>query len=247
MEPITPNQTDVSMMPAGPAVAENAAPPPEPQQPPPAVVGFCRTCGRPLTDETKRYALGTLFCADHAPSVDAPLPVDPPSPYLATPAPAAASAASPAFAFILGLIPGVGAIYNGQYAKGFVHVLVFGLLTSIVSSSAMSDGFEPLFGTLTAVWVFYMAFEAYHTAKRRAAGEQIDEFSSLIPMAGTSGLPVAPVVLILLGVVFLLGNFGLLRLSQVLRFWPLLLIAAGGVMLANRLKGNSAAGVDREQ
>ena len=232
-------------MPAGPAVAE-ATPTPEP---PPAalpVVGYCRTCGRPLTDETKRHALGTLFCADHSPSVSAPPPVEPPSPYLAAPAPAAASAASPAFAFILGLIPGVGAIYNGQYAKGFVHVLVFGLLTSIVSSSAMSDGFEPLFGTLTAVWVFYMAFEAYHTAKRRASGEVVDEFSSLIPMGGGEGLPVAPVVLILLGIVFLLGNFGLLRLSQVLRFWPLLLIAAGAVMLVNRLKGN-ASGVDREQ
>ena len=88
MEPIMPNQTDVSTLPAGPAVAEEAAPPPA-AQPAPAVVGYCRTCGRPLTDETKRYALGTLFCADHAPSVDAPPPVDPPSPYLATATPLA--------------------------------------------------------------------------------------------------------------------------------------------------------------
>lgn len=243
MEPMTPNQSDGSM-PAGPAVVESSGPPPEGTSGALPVVGYCRTCGRPLTDETKRYALGTLFCADHAPSVDAPPPVDPPSPYLAPPAPAAANMPSPVPAFILGLIPGVGAIYNGQYAKGFVHVLVFGLLTSIVSSHGMADGFEPLFGALTGVWFFYMAFEAYHTAKRRLAGEPVDEFSSLIPMAG-SGFPVAPVVLILLGVVFLLANFGLLRLSQVLRFWPLLLIGAGAVMLVNRMKGVS--GVDREQ
>lgn len=243
MEPMTPSQTDGSM-PAGPAVAENSGLPPEGTSELP-VVGYCRTCGRPLTDETKRMALGTLFCADHAPSVDAPPPVEPPSPYLAPPPQMAAAAVSPALAFILGLIPGVGAIYNGQYAKGFVHVLVFGLLTSIISSRAMSDGFEPLFGTLTGVWFFYMAFEAYHTAKRRLAGEPVDEFSSLIPMTG-AGFPVAPVVLILLGVVFLLANFGLLRLSQVLRFWPLLLIGAGAVMLVNRMKG-VGPGVDREQ
>ena len=32
---------------------------------------------------------------------------------------------SPGLAFFLGWIPGVGAIYNGQYAKGLVHAVAF--------------------------------------------------------------------------------------------------------------------------
>jgi len=31
---------------------------------------------------------------------------------------------SPGLALFLGLIPGVGAIYNGQYAKGMVHAII---------------------------------------------------------------------------------------------------------------------------
>ena len=73
--------------------------------------------------------------------------------------------------------------------------------------------------TGTAAWsadrgiLGYMAFEAYHTAKRRQQGQPVDEFSSLIPMrAGRSRFPVAPVVLIALGVIFLLDNLDLLDL-----------------------------------
>ena len=49
---------------------------------------------------------------------------------------------SPGLAFALGLIiPGVGAIYNGQYAKGLVHVLILSLLFMAAQSSS---GLEPM-------------------------------------------------------------------------------------------------------
>jgi hypothetical protein len=38
---------------------------------------------------------------------------------------------NPDAAFVLGLIPGVGAIYNGEYFKAAIHVLIFGMLTSL--------------------------------------------------------------------------------------------------------------------
>ena len=47
---------------------------------------------------------------------------------------AAISDVSPGLAFVLGLIPGVGAIYNGQYAKGLVHVIIIGLIISMLSN-----------------------------------------------------------------------------------------------------------------
>jgi len=150
---------------------------------------------------------------------------------------------SPGLAFILGFIPGVGAVYNGQYAKGLIHAVIFGLLVSIESSGA-APGMEPLIGILIGVWVFYMAFEAYHTASRRARGEFVDEFSSLMPLnaqraTGTSprGFPVGPVVLIGLGVLFLLNTLELVRLRDILRFWPVFLIAFGAYLLWVRLTG----------
>jgi hypothetical protein len=94
-----------------------------------------------------------------------------------------------------------------------------------------------LMGFLIAGWYFYMPFEAFHTAQRRQRGEVVDELSGLVTMPeGLRRLPVGPFLLILLGVVFLLDNLGLLRIDELLRFWPVLLIVAGVLMLVQRLQ-----------
>src|SRR5262245_59677588 len=67
----------------------------------------------------------------------------------ATPGPAAEPISSPATAFALGLIPGVGAICNGEYLKAIIHVLIFGFLVSLSGSSKVGS-FGPLFGVMTA-------------------------------------------------------------------------------------------------
>jgi len=141
---------------------------------------------------------------------------------------------SPGVAFVLGLIPGVGAIYNAQYAKGLIHVFILGMLFTIANSNDVG-GFEPLFGVLIPGFWAYMAFEAYHTAKLRQMGHPVDEFSSLVPGHGGSRFPVAPILLILLGVVFLLNNLELFELRRMLRFWPVMLIALGLYMLYLRM------------
>ncbi len=160
-----------------------------------------------------------------------------PSPYTAkTPPPIPNTDVSPGLAFLLGMIPGVGAIYNGQYAKGLIHVIIIGLIISIMDNGA-AGGLEPLLGLLLAGFWFYMAFEACHTARRRQLGHAVDEFSSLIPMRGSQRFPAAPVVLIAVGVVFLLNNLDLLDLRRALRYWPVLLIALGAYMLYLRMGG----------
>lgn len=189
-----------------------------------AAAAYCRTCGKALCVECRRVAQDTIFCPEHAPEVASAAP-----PSLAVPG------ASPALAFLLGLIPGVGAIYNGQYVKGIVHVVILGVLISIVSSGA-AGGFEPLFGLLIALWFFYMAFEAYHTAARRQRGEPVDEFSSLLPATGArAGFPAGPVVLIAVGTLFLLHNLELIQMREILRYWPVFLIALGAYLLYARL------------
>jgi hypothetical protein len=74
------------------------------------------------------------------------------------------SGPNPPAAAVLGLIPGVGAFYNGQYFKGFIHIVVFAVLISITEH-------YPLFGLFIAAWIFYQSFEAFHTAKALRDGQ----------------------------------------------------------------------------
>jgi hypothetical protein len=149
-------------------------------------------------------------------------------------------------AFLLGLIPGVGAIYNGQYAKGILHVVVFGGIISALGSGA-ANGAEPLFGMLIALMGFYMPIEAFRTARAMERGEPVDEFSGLLPPGHSTGRsPAAGVVLIALGVIFLLQSLGFLRLNDLVRFWPLSLIAMGIYLLYRRVAENGGNGVSGE-
>ncbi len=211
---------------------------------------FCRNCGKPLCNECRRDAYGTVFCSDHAPA-----PAGPPPPYADTPpqgappppgafvysATVAVPDVSPALAFFLGTIPGVGAIYNGQYAKGLVHAFIWGILMSISNSNAV-HGVEAVFVIAVIVWWFYMAFEAYHTARKRRMGEAVDEYSSIIDFHGKkNSVPVAGVSLILIGILLLLHTLDVLDFERVARYWPVTLIAGGAYLLWTRLSGEDAA------
>lgn len=209
------------------------------------VVGYCRACGKALDETTVRTAQGTIFCAEHVPVEQTPESTATASPYTssspytaATPPPIPNSDVAPGLAFGLGFIPGVGAIYNGQYAKGLVHAIIFGLIISIMNSGA--EGMEPILALLLVGFVFYMPFEAFHTAKKRQMGEPVDEFSSLIPrQGGASKVPMAPVLLMVLGVIFLLNNLEILELRRLARFWPVILILLGAYMLYIRVSSRS--------
>jgi hypothetical protein len=227
----------------------------------PRTVGYCRACGKALDETTVRSANGTIYCAEHAPAprIDeasasqshTALPYHSSaspysSPYASSahrtstaagqppPLPnghAASQGGSPALAFLLGMIPGVGAIYNGQYAKGLIHVIIVGVMIGILDNN-QAGSLEPLFGLMLTGFWFYMAFEAYHTAKRRKLGQPIDEFSGLTPMGERQArLPIGPVVLIAVGILFLLNNLGLLDIHKAARYWPTALIVYGAYLL----------------
>src|SRR5258708_6322860 len=203
---------------------------------------YCRICGRAMCAECKRDVHGTIYC-------EGCLAREVAGPPLPTPGAVGHQGPIPGLAFGLEFIPGVGAIYNGQYAKAFVHVILFGTMVSILSSGE-SGGFEPLFGILLAFFIFYMAFEAFHTARKVSMGEPVDEWSGVFNASGSPGQAEAgpssvvgpraggAAFLIGLGVLFLLNNLGYLSIHQIVKFWPLILIAAGISMLASRMGGS---------
>lgn len=219
---------------------------------PPGIVGYCRACGKALDAANMVTSQGTIYCKEHAPVSTfeetssqaggfAQSPYTAPAyggqAYQQSPPPLGNPDVSPGLAFLLGCIPGVGAIYNGQYAKGLIHVVIVGLMISLLSNGSM-NGLEPLMGFLIAAFWAYMCFEAYHTARQRRMGLMVDEFSSLIPMKG-SGFPMAPIVLIGLGIIFLLNNLELFELRRAMKYWPALLIFGGVYMLYARFSAPS--------
>jgi len=130
--------------------------------------GFCQNCGRPLNKETIRIVGPAVYCE---PCLDAklggataaatgytPVNAGAPAGWSASP-----SEPNPGLAFLLGLIPGVGAMYNEQYAKGLVHLAIFAFLVAMTHASG-------LFGLFVAGWVIYMAIEAHHTAQAKRDG-----------------------------------------------------------------------------
>jgi TM2 domain-containing membrane protein YozV len=135
-------------------------------------VVFCQDCGKPLCQECTRTVGSAVYCEESlaarlaggvspgaAPTgsnVNYTVPG-------AIPPPPLAGEPNPGLAALLGFIPGVGAMYNGQYAKGFVHLIVFIILVSLSDEHG-------IFGIFIAGWVFYQIIEAYHTARARRDG-----------------------------------------------------------------------------
>jgi TM2 domain-containing membrane protein YozV len=193
---------------------------------------------------------GTVFCQDHVPvpfrqgaqpgNTGASNPYVQPQPQ-SVPYGAVPVQTSPALAFILGWIPGVGAIYNGQYIKGLVHAVIFGVIVTLISSNDEGAG-TPFLGIMLAAFVFYMPFEAYHTAKKRQMGITVDEWSSLISQDRIANrAPMGPIILIGIGFLFLLDTLHLLDFHRIGRFWPVLLIVIGAYMLYSRANATRIA------
>jgi TM2 domain-containing membrane protein YozV len=220
-----------------------------------AAVAYCRTCGKPLCDRCKREVRGVIFCEEclAARVAGDPAAMPPPPPPGAEPA--APGSGNPVLAAILGFIfPGVGAMYNGQFVKGLIHIAIFALLIKL------ADDTNGLFGIGVAGWIFYMAFEAYHTAKARQMGQPAPDFLGLnrmfgvrdeatlgvapvrgsAPETGTdnrSGVPAGAYWLIGLGVFFLLATNDVFNLHWNRYLWTFLVMGVGVYLFVSRWTG----------
>jgi len=152
-------------------------------------IAFCQNCGKPLCQECTRTVGSAVFCEPclvtklagvHPASSGAYAAPPPAGAYAytgtpgdinytagaAVPPPRLPGEPNPGLAALLGFIPGVGAMYNGQYAKGVVHLIVFAILISLANENG-------IFGLFIAGWVFYQVIEAHHTARARRDGSPL--------------------------------------------------------------------------
>ena len=187
-----------------------------------AATGYCRQCGKALCPGCTRDVGGALYCESCLTSIVS-----------ATPPAAAASGSHPGAALALGFIPGLGAVYNGEYVKALIHVAVFGGIIALLNLD-LPTGYYVFLGIGLGCFYFYMPIEAYRTAKARQLGAHAIE---TVPQQKRT--PMGAIVLIALGFIFLLANFGLLHKEWLIKGWPVGLVALGVWILMDRMKGSS--------
>jgi len=208
--------------------------------------GFCRNCGRALCPGCTREVRGALYCEPclaglvGTPAEGAPATVG------------RAAGPHPGAALALGFIPGLGAVYNGDYLKALIHVIVFGGIIAALTQD-IPAGYDAFLGIALGCFYLYMPIEAYRTAKDRERQRLAAPVAGATTgVAGPTALaftgeatasaiqkPTGAIILIFLGVFLLLANFGLLQWDWFAKAWPFALIILGGWLLADRLRART--------
>jgi hypothetical protein len=184
--------------------------------------GYCRNCGKPMCAGCTREVKGALYCEDCLGTLVA-----------ASPAALPPGINHPGAALALGIIPGLGAVYNGEYMKALIHVVVFAALIGAVTAAGNSDSggaYTAICIVLLVAFICYMPIDAYRVAKLRQSGGGAAPLFEGAPV----NQPIGAIILIGMGMLFLLGNFGLLRGDWFEHGWPIALIALGVWMLFRR-------------
>jgi Domain of unknown function (DUF5668) len=180
-----------------------------------AVAAYCQNCGKALCAQCVRPVSGVIYCEQCLAAKLGIGGVPGPAGYAASGTSAGANytvnqgaytvtgssagdvnytvsgvippmGPNPGTATVLGFIPGVGAMYNGQFVKALVHVLVFVILIGITDNHG-------IFGIFIAAWIFYQVFDANQTAKARRDGLPLPDPFGLNELGAKLGIPNSPV------------------------------------------------------
>jgi len=174
---------------------------------------FCSTCSKALCGECSHQIKAKIYCqdclvrgAEWAASVkDLHIPVD-----------------SPKRAAVCSLIPGMGAVYNGEYMKAITYFAVFAALV------IMADDIHGVFALGAVAFVVFTMFDSYRTAQIKARARLESGGIEQSPVKEGSNITWG-IFLIVLGVVFLLQN--IIPYYFLNRLWPLVFIGLGGYLV----------------
>jgi TM2 domain-containing membrane protein YozV len=178
----------------------------------------CKLCSRPLCKDCIEEIKGQYFCKDCVQKfVNGKIEKKIEEEKL--------TRKSPGGAALLSIVPGLGQIYNGQVIKAIGIIFLF--VSLIILIDIYSSG--PLFPLLLAAVYLGGIVDAYRTAKLYNLISK-----GLAPAESLRTIPEGSIwwgiILIIVGLLFLLHNFGI-RLYWLSDFWPLLLIAIGVYLL----------------
>ncbi len=185
---------------------------------------FCSTCSKALCSECSHQIKGKFYCQDclvrgaewAAAVKDMRIPAD-----------------APKRAAALSLIPGMGAVYNGEYQKAITQFAVFAAL------SIMSDSVHGVFGFGAFVFLIFTMFDSYRTAetklRTRVAAQPEPQAAGKDRTAAAWGI-----LLIGLGALFLLKNF--IHFDFISRLWPLVFIGLGGYLVYRAINEKDDSG-----
>jgi len=194
--------------------------------PPVDATEFCGACSRPLCPECAHQIKSKIYCQDclvrgaewAAAVKDLRIPAD-----------------SPKRAAACAIIPGIGAVYNGEYLKALTYFAVFAAL------AIMGDDVHPVFGFGAAVFLVFTMFDAYRSAEGKARA-RLD--SAPAPSLAVERSSMAwGVFLMVLGVIFLLQR--MIPYHFISRLWPLLFIALGVYLVYRTLQEREPARTPR--
>ncbi len=174
---------------------------------------FCSTCSRALCTDCSHQIKGRIYCqdclvrgAEWASTVkDFRIPTD-----------------APKRAAALSLIPGMGAVYNGDYLKAITQFSVFAALV------VMGDSINGVFGFGAFVFLMFTMFDSYRTAEANLRTRMESKVPEETPAKDRTVLPWG-IFLIGLGVVFLLRN--IIPYNFISRTWPVVFIALGAYLV----------------
>jgi len=179
---------------------------------------FCGTCSKALCAECSHQIKGKVFCQDclvrgaewAAAVKDLRIPSD-----------------APKRAALLSLIPGIGAVYNGEYQKAITQFAVFAAL------SIMGDSVNGVFGFGAVVFLIFTMFDSYRTAETKLRLRLQQGAASESP-AKDRTVAAWGILLISLGMLFLLKNF--IHYNFLSRLWPVVFIGLGAYLVYKSLR-----------
>jgi TM2 domain-containing membrane protein YozV len=142
---------------------------------------------------------------------------------------------SPLIALLLGLVPGVGAAYNGQNIKALTHFLAVAGLWVLADIFGAPLGIAFVLGG--AGFYFYSIYDASQSAQRLRRGEDLGVEDERLKVFLQERTNLFGALLIGVGALAML-NFWIPNLLH--RVWPVLLIVAGVYLVWVYYRGGQA-------
>lgn len=145
---------------------------------------------------------------------------------------------SPLAALLLGLVPGLGAAYNGQPVKALVHFMLtagFWTLADVFHSSL-----EVTCALAGLAFYVYSLYDAFRSAQRQRTGADLREEDELLKQFIRARTNLWGGLLMGIGA---LTTLHILFPVQTHRFWPLLLVVAGLYLIGEFRRGKQQPGM----